>query len=138
MQARAFTGRANFYAEAAGLCVVDRAAVERLNLVDETITLATLEPDAIVKPKEMVATVKIIPFAVRSEAVRACAAVATQPIFYVAPFRAKRVALIQTRLPGLKESILDKTVEVDAGAARGAWRARVSRRAPLRHRVLTR
>ncbi len=108
---RAFTGRANFYAEAAGLCVVDRAAVERLNLVDETITLATLEPDAVVKAKEMVATVKIIPFAVSGEAVRACAAVATKPIFHVAPFRPKRVALIQTRLPGLKESILDKTVE---------------------------
>jgi molybdenum cofactor cytidylyltransferase len=108
---RAFTGRANFYAEAAGLCVVDRAAVERLNLIDETITLATLEPDSIVKPEEIVATVKIIPFAVKSEAVSACAAVATQPIFWVAPFRAKRVALIQTRLPGLKESILDKTVE---------------------------
>jgi molybdenum cofactor cytidylyltransferase len=108
---RAFTGRANFYAEAAGLCVVDRAAVERLNLIDETITLATLEPDSVVKPEEIVATVKIIPFAVKSEAVSACAAVATQPIFWVAPFRAMRVALIQTRLAGLKESILDKTVE---------------------------
>ena len=58
---RAFTGRANFYADAAGLCVVDRDAVERFNLVDETITLATLPPDALVRPKEMVATVKIIP-----------------------------------------------------------------------------
>ncbi|HUB96733.1 MAG TPA: molybdopterin-binding/glycosyltransferase family 2 protein [Stellaceae bacterium] len=108
---RAFTGRANFYADTAGLCVVDRAAVERLNLIDETITLATLEPDSIVKPKEMVATVKIIPFAVRGEAVRACAAVAARPIFFVAPFHAQKVALIQTRLPGIKESILDKTVD---------------------------
>jgi molybdenum cofactor cytidylyltransferase len=106
----AFTGRANFFAEAAGLCVVDPAAVERFNLVDETITLATLPPDALVAPKDMVATVKIIPFAVRREAVAACAAHAAR-IVSVAPFRPHKVALIQTRLAGMKESILDKTVE---------------------------
>jgi molybdenum cofactor cytidylyltransferase len=108
---RAFTGRANYHADTAGLCVVDRAAVERFNRVDETITLATLPPDAVVKPKEMVATVKIIPFAVRREAIEACVALAATPIFSVAPFRARRVTLIQTRLPGMKESILDKTIE---------------------------
>ncbi|HXQ50135.1 MAG TPA: molybdopterin-binding/glycosyltransferase family 2 protein [Stellaceae bacterium] len=108
---RAFTGRANFYADAAGLCVVDRDAVERFNLVDETITLATLPPDALVRPKEMVATVKIIPYAVRRDAVAACARLAAAPVVEVAPFRARRVALIQTRLAGMKESILDKTVD---------------------------
>ncbi len=107
---KAFTGRANFYAEAAGLCVVDEEAVERFNLIDETITLATLPRDAVVTPKEMVATVKIIPFAVRRDALDACGALAKAPIFYVAPFRARRVALIQTVLSGLKPSILDKTV----------------------------
>jgi molybdenum cofactor cytidylyltransferase len=59
----------------------------------------------------MVATVKIIPFAVRQEAVEACTRLAATPIFQVAPFRGFRVALIQTRLAGFKESILDKTVE---------------------------
>jgi molybdenum cofactor cytidylyltransferase len=110
--ARAFTGRANFFADAHGLCVVDRGAVDRFNLVDETITLATLPPDALVAPKDMVGTVKIIPFAVRREAVEACqrAADGAAPIFYVAPFRPFRVALVQTRLPGVKESVLDKTV----------------------------
>jgi molybdenum cofactor cytidylyltransferase len=110
---RAFTGRVNFHADAAGLCVVGRAAVERFNLVDETITLATLPPDAVVAPKEMVATVKIIPFAVRQEAVAACVALAAAaaPIFSVAPFLPHRVVLVQTRLAGIKESILDKTVE---------------------------
>jgi molybdenum cofactor cytidylyltransferase len=107
---RAFTGRANFYADQAGLCVVDRDTVERFNLVDETITLATLPPDALVRPKEMVATVKIIPFAVRREAVDACANLAAAPLVHVAPFRPRRVALIQTRLAGVKETILDKTV----------------------------
>ncbi len=108
---KAFTGRANFYADTAGLCVVDEAAVERFNRVDETITLATLPRDSIVAPKEMVATVKIIPFAVRSGALEACRARAREPIFRIVPFRPCRVALIQTVLPGLKASILDKTVE---------------------------
>jgi molybdenum cofactor cytidylyltransferase len=108
---KAFTGRANFFAATAGLCVVDEAAVERFNRIDETITLATLPRDAVVTPKEMVATVKIIPFAVRRAALDQCRALAKTPIFYVAPFRARRVALIQTTLPGLKTSLLDKTVE---------------------------
>jgi molybdenum cofactor cytidylyltransferase len=34
------------------------------------------------------------------------------PLLAVVPFQARRVALIQTRLPGIKESILDKTVAV--------------------------
>jgi molybdenum cofactor cytidylyltransferase len=107
---KAFTGRANFYADAAGLCVVDETAVERFNRIDETITLATLPRDAVVKPKEMVATVKIIPFAVREGAIAACNEEAQTPIFFVAPFRPLRAILIQTELPGLKASILDKTV----------------------------
>ncbi len=109
--ARAFTGRANFYAAAAGLCLVDRDAVDRFNLVDESITLATIEPGTVVEPKQMVATVKIIPFAVRPEALDACVATATAPLFEVAPFKPHRTALIQTKLPGMKESVLEKTVE---------------------------
>ena len=39
---RAFTGRANLFAEAAGVLVVDKDAIDRLNRVDEAITFATL------------------------------------------------------------------------------------------------
>ena len=39
---RAFTGRANLFAARAGVLVIDRAAVDRINGVDEAITLATL------------------------------------------------------------------------------------------------
>ncbi|MGB8182460.1 MAG: 4-diphosphocytidyl-2C-methyl-D-erythritol kinase, partial [Stellaceae bacterium] len=70
--APAFTGRANLFAEAAGLCRIDRAAVDQLNAIDEAITLATLQPDTVVTPKQMVATVKIIPFAVTGERLAAC------------------------------------------------------------------
>ena len=67
---RAFTGRANLVAQTAGVLVVDRSAVDRLNRVDEAITFATLPAYKAVVAGEMIATVKIIPFAVGKEALR--------------------------------------------------------------------
>jgi molybdenum cofactor cytidylyltransferase len=112
--ARAFTGRANLFAEARGLLVVDKGRLDRLNSVDEAVTLGTLPPYAVVEPRQMVATVKIIPFAVPEAAVEAAAVFAAkgESLLRVAAFVPRRVALIQTRLPGMKESILDKTREV--------------------------
>jgi molybdenum cofactor cytidylyltransferase len=111
--AKPFTGRVNFFSQAAGVIVFERDRIDRLNLVDEAITLATIAPCAVVAPKQMVATVKIIPLAVSRRSVAAClkAVEGAGPLFRVAPFQAKRASLIQTRLPGLKESVLDKTVE---------------------------
>ncbi len=109
-----FTGRVNLHAEAKGVLVFDRERIDRLNLVDEAITLGTLPRFAVVEPRQMVATIKIIPFAAPEEAVKHCVKVAIDegPLLRVAPFRPLSVGLIQTRLPGLKESILDKTREV--------------------------
>ncbi len=89
----------------------DRDRLDRLNLVDEAVTLGTLPPFAIVEPRQMVATVKIIPFAVAETAVARAIAFAREggPLLRVAAFAPLQVALIQTRLPGFKESILDKT-----------------------------
>ena len=61
---RAFTGRANLFAAKAGVLVVDRAKVDRINAVDEAITFATLAAFKPVVEGEMIATVKIIPFGV--------------------------------------------------------------------------
>ncbi|MGH7116385.1 MAG: NTP transferase domain-containing protein [Stellaceae bacterium] len=112
-----FTGRANLHAEARGLLVFSRERIDRLNLVDEAITLGTLPPFTVVEPRQMAATVKIIPFAAPEAAVKDCvkAAIAEGPLLRVAPFRKLSVGLVQTRLPGLKESILDKTREATEG-----------------------
>src|SRR5207253_10195876 len=74
----------------------------------------TLPPVAVVEPRQMVATVKIIPFAVPETAVAKAADFAAkgEPLLRVAAFVPCDVALIQTRLPGFKESILDKTRQV--------------------------
>ncbi len=115
--APAFTGRANLFARTKGLLVFDRDQLDQLNQIDEAITLGTLPPYAVVEPKQMVATVKIIPFAVPEDAVARCAAIAAEggKLLRVAAFRPLAVGMIQTRLPGLKESILDKTREVTIG-----------------------
>jgi len=115
--APAFTGRANLFAEAKGLLVVDKDRLDHLNSVDEAVTLGTLPPFAVVLPRQMVATVKIIPFAVEEAAVEAAAAFASDAgkLLRVAAFVPRRVAMIQTRLQGFKESILDKTREVTEG-----------------------
>lgn len=111
-----FTGRCNLLAETAGLLVLDRDRLDRINLVDEAVTIATLPPYALVAPRDLAATVKIIPFAVAEPLVARCEAAAREagdvgPLLRIAPFRPRPVGLLQTRLPGVKESVLDKTVD---------------------------
>ncbi len=106
-----FTGRVNLFAEAAGLAVIDAAAIDRVNALDEAITVATLPPHRAVEDGDMVATVKIIPFSTRNATLEAAlAALGRAPCVSVAPFRPLRVAVISTVLPGLKESVIAKTL----------------------------
>ena len=109
----AATGRVNFFAATAGLFLPDRSLVDRLNAVDPGITLATLKEYEPVVAGQMLATVKIIPLAVPGPAVSAAVALLNAaPAFRLSPYRALRVALIQTELPGIKRGVLDKTREV--------------------------
>jgi len=111
---RAFTGRANLFAEAAGVLVVDKTGVDALNDVDPAITFATLSAYAPVVAGKMIATVKIIPFAVaRAARDRALAAArAARPIVRVAPFKLRKIGIISTVLPGLAEKVIEKTLRV--------------------------
>ncbi|WP_067337297.1 NTP transferase domain-containing protein [Stappia indica] len=103
-----FTGRVNFHADADGLLVVDKDAVDRTNRIDPAITLATLPAFARVTRGRMVATAKIIPFAApRADVEAACQAV--RGAVRVAPFRARPVGLVATQLAHLKPATLDKT-----------------------------
>ncbi|WP_018185141.1 NTP transferase domain-containing protein [Kaistia granuli] len=105
-----FTGRSNLHAEANGLLVVDRDAIDRFNRVDPAVTLATLPAYAPVSAGQMVATVKIIPFAVGHAPLEAAERIAAaSSLVRVAPFRPLAVGLVATVLPSLKPSTLDKT-----------------------------
>ena len=111
---RAFTGRSNLFAEHAGVLVVDKSGIDRLNLVDELITFATLPAYKPVVPGEMIATVKIIPFAVAG-AVRdaaLAAARAGKPLVQVVPYRVRKIGVVSTLLPGLATKVIEKTLKV--------------------------
>ncbi len=111
---RAFTGRCNLFAETAGVLVVDRDAVDRLNRVDEAVTLATLSAYKPVVEGEMIATVKIIPFAVsgaaRDKAV--AAAKKAEPVIRIAPYVVRKVGVVSTLLPGLAPKVIEKTLRI--------------------------
>jgi molybdenum cofactor cytidylyltransferase len=111
---RAFTGRANIFAETAGVIVVDEAGIDRFNDVDPDITLATLEAFAPVVPGKMIATVKIIPFAVNAAARDKALAVAraATPLVRIAPYVIRKVGVISTTLPGLADKVIEKTLRV--------------------------
>jgi molybdenum cofactor cytidylyltransferase len=126
-----FTGRSNLYAQANGVLTLDVATIDRINGIDERITLATLPNFRTIVEGEMIATVKIIPFAVPGarldEAVRAAAKKPLQ----VAPFSALRVGVVSTLLPGLKPSVIEKTLRIlDTRLAPAHARIVAERRVP--------
>ncbi|MFL9826956.1 NTP transferase domain-containing protein [Rhodoplanes sp. SY1] len=124
---KAFTGRANLFADAAGVLVVDRDGVDRLNAVDPDITFATLPAYAPVVVGTMVATAKIIPFAVDGAARDAALAVSSG-LVRVAPYRVKKVAVVSTLLPGLADKVIEKTLRVTAERLAPAGAAIVAER----------
>jgi molybdenum cofactor cytidylyltransferase len=107
-----FTGRANLFAETAGILLADAQAIDRINTRDERITLATLPPMRRVVEGEMIGTVKIIPFAVPEDALAQAIAAANGFKIGVAPFRGMRVGVVSTLLPGLKPSTVAKTLRI--------------------------
>jgi molybdenum cofactor cytidylyltransferase len=111
---RAFTGRANLFAGRAGVLVLDRAKVDRINGVDEAITFATLAAYKPVVEGEMVATVKLIPFGVTASLRDAAVAAATGGALRIAPYVIERVGIVSTLLPGLAPKVVEKTLRVTA------------------------
>jgi molybdenum cofactor cytidylyltransferase len=94
---------------------VDKGAVDRLNGIDEAVTAATLALHKPVVSGEMVGTVKIIPYAVPRAVLDGAVAVAREvsdAAVRVAPYRLKNVGVVSTLLPGLKPSVVTKTLGV--------------------------
>ncbi len=94
----AATGRVNIYATGPGVLLVDPARIAALNAVHPMITLATLPPFARVEARSMVATAKIIAYAVPEPALTDACAHATGALRHAGP-RLRQVTLIETALP---------------------------------------
>lgn len=107
---QAFTGRANVHAAVNGLVVIDVERVNAINHLHESLTLATLMPHAAVRPKQMLATVKVIPFAVpRAVLDKALAIVGDTPLLHVRQYQRSQVGLVITTLPHMKSSLVEKS-----------------------------
>ncbi|MEE9574718.1 MAG: molybdopterin-binding/glycosyltransferase family 2 protein [Gammaproteobacteria bacterium] len=108
------TGRCNLRANKDGLLVIDKLSLDKINLVHESLTVATLEPFIPVYRGQLIATIKIIPYAVADSLLQACLTVAKEAgsVIRVAPFNPKSVGFIQTSVNGFKQNVLDKTSKV--------------------------
>jgi molybdenum cofactor cytidylyltransferase len=105
----AFTGRANLHSELHGVAVIDSVRIAALNAIDESITVATLAPYAAVGIRQMLATIKIIPFAAPRAAVEEAERILQgNSAIRIAAFRPRRAALISTAMPGTRPALLDK------------------------------
>lgn len=117
--APAHTGRVNIFAEQAGLVRLNADAINAFNRIDEAVTLATVPDRAAVAAGTMVATLKIIPYAVPGRIVEQAGQAAAGIGLRVQPFAARRAVLIQTVLPGTSARMLDKTARVTADRLAG-------------------
>ena len=113
VKGNAFTGRCNLFSETSGLVVFNPLYLDRFNSVHESITLGTVAPFQNVSKGQMIATLKIIPFAIPSKLLRKIKANKEdfENLLHVAPYPEKKVTLIQSRLPGTKETVLNSTLE---------------------------
>jgi molybdenum cofactor cytidylyltransferase len=112
--APADTGRVNLLAAHDGLAIIGAAPVDALNRITEDVTVATLPNLAPVSAGQVIATVKIIPFAVPESSLSAAVDAAIAAHLDVYPYLPLAACLIQTVNDGLKPSVIEKTSRVTA------------------------
>ena len=100
------SGRANALAAGLGILRVDAARLTRLNEL-EGLTVATLAAHSPVRPNQIVATVKIIPFAMPEGSIAAAEAIAANgpPMLTVDPLPTRSVSLIFSGSPALRDRL---------------------------------
>ena len=95
----AFTGRVNLLAGGPGVAVVDIDALRQFNLVNPMITVATVPQYQQMSAGGMVATIKVISYAVPGADVMRAARLAKGAVRLAAPVR-QTAGLIVTEIPG--------------------------------------
>lgn len=100
---RVATGRVNIYCDTLGILRVNADALFALNRLPN-ITLATLPDNAVVNPGKMVASIKIISYAVSAETVDTATQLAN--IIDFTPLRPRTVGMILSGQPGARDRIV--------------------------------
>lgn len=94
-----FTGRVNVVADGPGVAVLDVAAIEGFNRVNPMITVATVPPFQQMGQGGMIATIKVISYAVPEADVAAAVRVGQDAIALAGPVH-RSAGLIVTQIPG--------------------------------------
>ena len=129
-------GRVNLIATGPGVVGIDTAAIHALNRIDPALTLATLPPFARVGAGVLVATVKIITYAVPGDVLTRGIAVARAAI-RVRPVVLGSAGLILTRAGGAEDKLAAKGREaVSARLARLGMRLDEVMRVPHEPRAI--
>jgi molybdenum cofactor cytidylyltransferase len=93
---KAYTGRANILANKSGLLVIDEEKIHKFNNISDDITIATLNNNSTVKKGEMIATIKIISFAVKDSFINKIKNSIYKKAILINPYINKKCALILT------------------------------------------
>jgi molybdenum cofactor cytidylyltransferase len=101
------TGRCNIYATGRGLLRIDVAALQAVNGC-EGVTLATLPTHTPVQSGKMIATLKILPYALPQTTLNAALARAGAPgLLKLDPLPRRRVALLLSGSPHARERVIN-------------------------------
>ncbi len=110
------TGRSNLHAETLGVLRIDIGRLSQVNLLD-AVTLATVEANSVVRPKQMVATLKMISYGVSENIVREAERIGQAetinhsggmqtPIVRIEPLLPKKVGMILSGSPSAADRIV--------------------------------
>jgi molybdopterin biosynthesis enzyme len=100
-------GRVNLLAKHAGVLKFDPAALHEVNLIDG-LTVATLRHDSVAAAQKMVATIKIIPFAVSEASLARAEAISAERggIVHVRPIPRTQVGVILAGSESARERVM--------------------------------
>lgn len=112
-----FTGRANIAADKAGVAVIDRELLLKINTIDPSITVATVKHLDDVTAGQLIATIKIIPFSTPEAQLNKAigfSELSPEKLIRVAPYRSKKIAVLSTRLDQTPDKIIQKSERIMA------------------------
>ena len=109
----AATGRVNFTVPALGLARLDHQLLAAFNRLDEGLTLASVQHNQLLGPGQMLATLKIIPFALPETVIEAAEKLLKKgKMLEFQPLASCKAALIQTRVSATQTDVLAATEKV--------------------------
>ena len=108
------TGRVNIFAKFGGLCVIDAERINKINAAHESMTIATVPPYEPVNAGQLIATVKIIPFAVPLPQLTNVVSIidGKQPALSVCSFQNRKVGVVFSELPTVPFKGKEKAIRV--------------------------